>query len=110
LLQWATIEKSKKLKGIFVNMHVLNLVHLDHENMQQVILFGDEKRDEIQSKIKFDPALNENKAEELWTLLEDFKDVFVWHKGELGCCTIGEHAIDTQGFPPCHTTPGRLSY
>ncbi len=91
-------------------MHVLNLVHLDHENMQQVILFGDEKRDEIQSKIKFDPALNENKAEELWTLLEDFKDVFVWHKGELGCCTIGEHAIDTQGFPPCHTTPGRLSY
>jgi hypothetical protein len=43
-------------------------------------------------------------------LLKDFKDVFVWHKGELGCCTIGEHAIDTQGFAPCHTTPRRLSY
>jgi len=42
--------------------------------------------------------------------LEDFKDVFAWHKGELGCYTIGEHAIDTQGFPPCHTTPRRLSY
>jgi hypothetical protein len=42
--------------------------------------------------------------------LEDFKDVFAWHKGELGCCTIGEHVIDTQGFPPCHTTLGRLFY
>ncbi len=42
--------------------------------------------------------------------MEDFKDVFAWHKGELGCCTIGKHAIDTQGFPPCHTTPRRLSY
>ncbi len=42
--------------------------------------------------------------------MEDFKDVFAWHKGELGCCTIGEHAIDTRGFPPCHTTPRRLSY
>jgi hypothetical protein len=42
--------------------------------------------------------------------LEDFKDVFAWHKGELGCCTIGEHAIDTQGFPSCCTTTGRLSY
>ncbi len=43
-------------------------------------------------------------------MLEDFIDVFAWHKGELGCYTIGEHAIDTQGFPPCHTTLGRLSY
>ncbi len=43
-------------------------------------------------------------------MLEDFKDVFTWHKGELGCCTIGEHAIDTQGFPPCCTTPWRLFY
>jgi len=42
--------------------------------------------------------------------LEDFKDVFAWHKGELGCYIIREHAIDTQGFPPCHTTLGRLSY
>jgi hypothetical protein len=32
-------------------------------------------------------------------------------KGSSGtCCTIGEHAIDTQGFPPCCTTPRRLSY
>jgi hypothetical protein len=25
---------------------------------------------------------------------------------ELGCCIIGEQAIDIQGFPPCHTTLG----
>jgi hypothetical protein len=29
---------------------------------------------------------------------------------ELGCCIIGEQAIDIQGFPPCHTTPRSLSY
>jgi len=27
----------------------------------------------------------------------------------VGCCTIGEHAIDRQAFPPCCTTPERLS-
>jgi len=32
--QWAAIKKSKNLKGCFVNVHVLNPVHLDHENMQ----------------------------------------------------------------------------
>jgi hypothetical protein len=36
--------------------------------------------------------------------------VFAWNKGELGCCTIGEHFVDTQGFPPCKVSPGRLSY
>jgi hypothetical protein len=42
--------------------------------------------------------------------LEKYQDVFAWNKGELGCCTIGEHSIDTQGFPPCKASPGRLSY
>jgi hypothetical protein len=36
--------------------------------------------------------------------------VFAWNKGELGCCTFGEHSIDTQGFPPCKVAPGQLSY
>jgi hypothetical protein len=75
-------------------MHVLNPMHLDHENMQQVVPSGNERWDEIKNKIKFDQALDENHVKELWTLLEDCKDVFVWHKGELGCCTIGEHTID----------------
>ncbi len=91
-------------------MLMLNPMHLDHENMQQVVLSRDERWDEIRSRIKFDQALSENHVEELWTLLEDFKDVFAQHKGELGCCTIREHVIDTQGFPPCRTTLGKLSY
>ncbi len=36
--------------------------------------------------------------------------MFAWNKGELGCCTVGEHTIDTQGFPPCKVAPSQLSY
>jgi hypothetical protein len=74
---------------------MLNPMHLNHENMQQGVPSRDEKWDEIQSNIKFDQAFGENQVEGLWTLLEDFEDVFVWHKRELGYCRIGEHAIDT---------------
>ncbi len=87
-LQWAVVEKSENLERCSVNVRVLNLMHLDHENMQHVLPSRDEKWDEIQSKIKFDQAFNENHVEELWTLLDNFKDVFAWHKGELGCYTI----------------------
>jgi hypothetical protein len=37
-LQWATVEESEKLKGVSVTMHVLNPMHLDHTNMQHVVL------------------------------------------------------------------------
>jgi hypothetical protein len=30
--------------------------------------------------------------------------------GEVGCCIIGKHSVDTQGFPPCKVSPSRLSY
>jgi hypothetical protein len=43
-------------------------------------------------------------------MIGSYQDVFAWNKKELGCCTIGEHNIDTQGFPPCNMTPGRLSF
>jgi hypothetical protein len=59
-LQWETIEESKNLKGCFVDVLMLNPMHLDHENMQQVVLFGDERWDEIQSRIEFDQAFDEN--------------------------------------------------
>ncbi len=49
---------------------------------------------EIKSKIKLGNSLEEQ-ARVLWDLLEEFQDIFAWHKGELGHCTIGEHAIDT---------------
>jgi hypothetical protein len=37
----------------------------------------------------------------MWKVLESYKDVFTWNKGELDCYTIGEHVLDTKGFPPC---------
>jgi hypothetical protein len=54
--------------------------------------------------------LEEGKRQQFWRVLERYQDVFVWNKGELGCCIIGENFVDTQGFPPCKAAPGRLSY
>ncbi len=57
-----------------------------------------------------DRNLDKGRQQQLWGMLERYQDVFAWNKGELGCCTIGEHVIDMQGFVPCRTAPGRLSY
>jgi len=65
---------------------------------------------EICERIKVDTELDEHGQQQLWATLEKYKDVFAWNKGELGYCTIGEHSIDMQGFPPCNASPGRLSY
>jgi len=65
---------------------------------------------EICQKIRIDPHLEKGMEQQLWSILERYQDVFAWNKGELGCCTIEEHIIDTQGYPPCRVTPGRLSY
>jgi hypothetical protein len=50
------------------------------------------------------------KTNQLWELLEQFLDIFPWHKGELGCYKLGEHVIDTQGFSSCKTTPSKPSF
>ncbi len=60
--------------------------------------------------IKVDTDLEKPGQQQLWVTLERYKDVFAWNKSELGYCTIGEHSIDTQGFPPCNASPGRLSF
>jgi len=65
---------------------------------------------EICERIKIGTDLGTHGQQQLWEVLERYQDVFAWNKGELGCCTIGEHSIDTQGFPPCKASPGRLSY
>ncbi len=65
---------------------------------------------EICERIKIDTDVGEHGQQQLWAMLGRYQDVFAWNKGELGCCTIGEHNIDTQGFPPCKASPGRLSY
>jgi hypothetical protein len=66
--------------------------------------------EEISQKIKIDHNLGDDEKQQLWKMLGGYQDVFAWNKGELGCCTIGEHNIDTQGFLPCKASPGRLSY
>ncbi|CAK9275936.1 unnamed protein product [Sphagnum jensenii] len=65
---------------------------------------------DISQKIRVDQDLGEEREQQLWKMLGNYQDVFAWNKKELGCCTIGEHNIDTQGFPPCNVSPGRLSF
>jgi len=65
---------------------------------------------EICQKIRIDQHLDKGMERQLWCVLEQYQDVFAWNKGELGCCNVGEHQIDTQGFPPCKVAPHRLSY
>ncbi len=71
---------------------------------------GDTRWKDICQNLRINQDLDELKRPLLWKLLERYQDVFAWNKGELGCCTIGEHSIDTQGFPPCRVAPGQLSY
>jgi len=65
---------------------------------------------QIKSRVTLDESLNEEQQKQLWDLLEEFDEVFAWHKGVLGQCYVGEHSIDTQGLPPCRMTLGPLSY
>jgi len=65
---------------------------------------------EISQKIRIDHNLGEEMKQQLWRILGNYQDVFAWNKGKLGCCTIGEHSIDTQGLPPCKASLARLSY
>ncbi len=66
--------------------------------------------EDICQKLCVDQNLDEQKGQLLWRMLGRYQDVFAWNKGELGCCIVGEHSIDTQGFPPCRVPPGRLSH
>ncbi len=66
--------------------------------------------EEISQRIPIDHYLREERKQQLWEMLGSYQDVFAWSKRELGCCTMGEHSIDTQGFPPCNMPPGRLSF
>lgn len=54
--------------------------------------------------------MDQDKTSQLWELLNQFLDVFIWHRGKLGCCKFGEHVVDNQGFLPCRTMPRRLSF
>jgi hypothetical protein len=85
-----------------------------HLNHKEQLAWSDNQKvsirwEEISQRIRIDHNLDEEKKQQLWEMLGNYQDVFAWNKGELGCCTIGEHSIDMQGFPPCKVSPSRLS-
>ncbi len=85
-------------------------VHLYLVQVSDDLIEGGNRWTQIKNKIKLDESLNEEQQKQLWDTMEEFQEVFAWHKGELGQCFVGEHSIDTQGLPPYHITPRRLSY
>jgi len=97
-----------------VILHVQQMDIADSSNNIKERIVDNRKEDlrwgEICQKIRIDQNLDKEMGQQLWRVLERYQDVFAWNKGELGCCTVGEHTIDTQGFPPCKVAPGRLSY
>ncbi len=82
-------------------------IQIENERKQKE---GNKSWTQIKAKIKFNVNLGQEQIEALWLLLEEFQDVFAWHKGELNNCSIGEHTIYTHGLPPCQMTSRRLSY
>jgi len=99
---------------VFVLLQVQHVDLTDSHTSLKERLVDNRKADsrwgEIFQKMRVDQDLNKKKGQQLWEVLERYQDVFAWNKGELGCCTIGEHSINTQGFPPCKVAPGRLLY
>ncbi len=62
-------------------------------------MINEGKWDHIKNMIKIDLELTSKKAKELWQVLENNVNVFALNKGELECCLVKEHAIDTQRTP-----------
>jgi len=62
--------------------------------MKMVFDEGKERWVEIKGKIKVNPDLDQDKTSQLWELLDQFLEVFTWHKGKLGCCKFGERVAD----------------
>ncbi len=85
-------------------------VHLYLVQVSDDLFEGGNRWTQIKNMINLDESLNEEQLKQLWDLLEEFQEVFAWHKMELGQCFVKEHSIDTQGLPPYHMTPEWMSY
>jgi hypothetical protein len=99
---------------VLLQVQQLNDVALCNNFRDQIVSTDDprvsSRWEDMCQKLCVDQNLDEQKGQLLWRMLERYQDVFAWNKGELGCCKVGEHSIDTQGFPPCRVAHGRLSY
>jgi hypothetical protein len=71
---------------------------MSEETQFQTLEHEDNKWSKIKSKTKVDPNLEQEKTKQLWSLLDQFPNVFAWHKGEFRCCKYGEHIVDIFGF------------
>ncbi len=93
-IKCAVIEEDARIqqrlkKNIEPNAH-LYLVQMTNDLIEE-----DSRWTQIKSRVRLDESLNEKQQKQMWDLLEEFQEVFAWHKGELGQCSIGEHTIDT---------------
>jgi hypothetical protein len=97
---------------VILQVQQMNIIDSSSNIKEQIVdnRKEDSRWGEICQKIRIDQNLDKEMAQQLWRILERYQDVFAWNKGELACCTVGKHTIDTQGFPPCKVAPGRLSY
>jgi hypothetical protein len=119
-IQWATDGERRKQnlseavsatgESVLLQVQRMEITASGGNVREQIIddVKGDTRWKDICQKLIIDQDLNELKRPLLWKLLERYQDVFAWNKGELGCYTVREHSIDTQGFPPCRVAPGRL--
>jgi hypothetical protein len=57
----------------------------------QTPIYDDDIWAKIKSKIRVDPNLGQEKVGQLWSLLDQFPNIFTWNKGELGCYKYDEH-------------------
>ncbi len=100
----ATLMQQRLGKNIGPNVHFYLVQVFDD------LIERSDRWTQMKNMIRLNESLNEEQQNQLWDLLEEFQEMFTWHKGELGQCYVREHSIDTQGLPPCCMTPGWLSY
>jgi hypothetical protein len=104
-------KKYERALGSFINLvHYVQIQGIRNSSNIVYTSRDENKWIEICSKIQFNPRLIGLHNKKLFDLLQEYQDVFTWHKGELSTCGLGKHTIDTHGFPPCRMTLGRLSF
>jgi hypothetical protein len=106
-IQWAAAAEQRKQKPTEERnpeeaLALLQIQQLEIFNQHDCVeerIMKNPKEDtwwgEICQKIRIDQHLDKGMERQLWKVLEQYQDVFAWNKGELGCCNVGEHLIDT---------------
>lgn len=102
-LKWVVHEKQQNMQQFegrqVIDVPSLFQLNITKDGQFQTIdgsnMANERGWDQIKILIKDDLDLDQEKAKRFWQVLENYVDVFTWHKRELGCCVVGEHVIDT---------------